>query len=449
MNQLLLLLLTCLSFAQCIYAQGPGVTTAAASQSSRSTTYSSRSTTYSSAQPLVIAPDPSVDLRRLARIDTFVNDYINKGWINGVVTLVVKDGHVVQYKGYGYADKEAGKPMRRDDLFRIASQTKAIISVAAMQLFEQGKFYLDEPISDFLPAFKDMKVLDKFNPADSSYTTIPAKKPVTFRHLLTHTAGLDYAGIGTKEGRAIYAKAGIPSGLGEFDLDLKETMSKLGSLPLINQPGEKWMYSLSVDVLGALIEVISGKDLEDYLVQNLFNPLGMNDTRFNIPATKAGRLTKVYTEDSVQHVIPWTKQRTTIDPNYPLVHKRYFSGGAGLTSTAWDYAIFLQALLNGGSYNGARILAPRTVEMMTSGQLSFLFNDIDNFGLGFEITSAHAAAREVRGEGTFSWGGFFGTTYWADPKNHVIGLVMTQQTPNSHGDFEHRLEQVIYQSFTH
>ncbi|HEY4337304.1 MAG TPA: serine hydrolase domain-containing protein, partial [Puia sp.] len=306
MKKLLPLLLSCLSLAQLL-----------------------------SAQSLTITPDPSVDFRRLARIDTFVNDYISKGWINGVVTLVVKNGHVVQYKGYGYADKEANKPMRRDDLFRIASQTKAIVSVGIMQLFEQGKFYLDEPISDFLPSFKDAKVLDKFNPSDSTYTTVPAKRPITFRDLLTHTSGLDYAGIGTKEGRAIYARAGIPSGLGVVDLDLKATMGKLGGLPLINQPGEKWMYSLGVDVIGALIEVISGKDLEDYLVQNLFNPLGMNDTRFNIPAARAGRLTKVYTEDSVHNLIPWTKERTTIDPNYPLVHKRYFSGGAGLTSTAW------------------------------------------------------------------------------------------------------------------
>lgn len=437
MKKLLLPLLTVFSLTQFSCAQSPGETAAPASPFLRTT----------AAQTLVIAPDPSVDSRRLERIDVFVNDCIDKGWINGVVTLVVKNGHVVQYKGYGYADKEANKPMRRDDLFRIASQTKAIVSVAAMQLFEQGRFYLDEPISDFIPAFKDMKVLDKFNPADSSYTTVPAKKPITFRHLLTHTSGLDYAGIGTKEGRAIYAKAGIPSGLGVVENALRDRVDGLGKLPLINQPGEKWMYSLSVDVLGCLIEVISGKNLEDYLVQNLFSPLGMNDTRFNIPAAKADRITKVYSEDSVHHIIPWTKERTTIDPNYPLAHKHYFSGGAGLTSTAWDYAVFLQALLNGGSYNGAHILSPRTVEMMTSGQLSFLFNGSDNFGLGFEITSAISAAREVRGEGTFSWGGFFGTTYWADPKNHVIGLIMTQQNPNSHGDFEHRLEQIIYQSF--
>jgi CubicO group peptidase (beta-lactamase class C family) len=193
--------------------------------------------------------------------------------------------------------------------------------------------------------------------------------------------------------------------------------------------------------------VISGKSLEAYLVDNVFRPLGMNDTRFNIPAEKAGRLTRLYTEDSLHHVIPWSKDHLGIDPGYPLVHKHYFSGGAGLTSTAWDYAVFLQMLLNGGQYNGVHILAPRTVEMMTSGQLPFLFNGIDNFGLGFGITSARSAAREPRGEGAFSWGGYFGTTYWADPKNHMACLIMTQQSPNSHGDFEHRLEQVIYSSF--
>jgi CubicO group peptidase (beta-lactamase class C family) len=440
MKKLLLFTLITLSIAQLALAQSTGATTTAA--------ITGAVTPRAATVTLTITPDPSVDPRRLTRIDTFVNDYISKGYINGVVTLIVKNGHVVQYKGYGYADKETGKTMRRDDLFRIASQTKAIVSVGIMTLFEQGKFFLDEPIGDFIPSFKDQKVLDKFNPADSSYTTVPAKRAVTFRDLLTHTSGLDYAGIGTREGKAIYTKAGIGSGLGIVDADLKERMEALGRLPLINQPGEKWMYSLSVDVLGALVEIISGKDLETYLTETIFNPLGMKDTRFNIPSSKADRLTKIYTEDADHHVIAWSKEKTTIDPNYPLEKKRYFSGGAGLTSTAWDYAVFLQMMLNGGSYNGARILSPRTVELMTSGQLPFLFNGTNNFGLGFEIQGAQAAAREVRGLGSFSWGGYFGTTYWADPTNKVIGLIMTQQIPNSHGDFERRLEQVIYSSFT-
>jgi CubicO group peptidase (beta-lactamase class C family) len=389
----------------------------------------------------------NVDKDRLARIDSFVNGYIDRGWLNGAVVLLVLDGKVIEYKGYGYADKEARKPMQKDDLFRIASQTKAIVTAGIMQLFEEGKFYLDEPIADFLPAFRDTRVLDKFNAADTTYTTVPAKRQITFRDILTHTSGIDYALIGSPNMKAIYAKAGIPSGIGVADYDLKERMETLARLPLARQPGEKWAYSLGIDLAGCLIEVITGKNLEDYLHERIFLPLGMHDTFFNVPGEKAGRLVAVYTEDSLHHIIRWPSGQNQADPNYPLVHKRYFSGGAGLTSTAWDYAIFLQMFLNGGAYNGARILSPRTVQLMTSGQLPSPFNGSDYFGLGFGITSAQSAAREVRNEGSFSWGGYFGTTYWADPKQRLVGLVMTQQTPNSHGDFEHRLEQIIYSSF--
>lgn len=395
---------------------------------------------------LLSSPDRAVDPARLSRIDTLVNDYISKGFVNGAVALVVHNGRVVHYKGYGFSDAEAKKPMHQDDLFRIASQTKAIVSVGLMLLFEEGKFYLDEPVADFLPAFRQAQVLDGFNAADTTYTTVPAKREITIRDLLTHTSGIDYPGIGSAKMKAIYAKAGIPSGLGNSDYDLKERIETLARLPLVHQPGEKWTYGLSIDVLGCLVEVISGMSLERYLTERLFRPLGMKDTYFNVPAAKAGRLVAVYTEDSLHHIVRWTKERTGIDPDYPLQKKRYFSGGAGLTSTAWDYAIFLQMMLNGGKYNGVRILSPRTVEMMTSGQLGFLYNGMDNFGLGFGITSQRSAAREVRNEGSFSWGGFFGTTYWADPKAQLVCLFMTQQVPNSHSELEKKVEQVIYQS---
>jgi CubicO group peptidase (beta-lactamase class C family) len=389
-------------------------------------------------------PDRSVDYSRLSRIDTLVDRYLQKGWVNGVVTLVIRNGHVIQYKAYGYSDAEAKKTMQRNDLFRIASQTKAIVSVGVMQLFEEGKLYLDEPVADFLPAFRNTRVLDKFNAADTTYTTVPAKRLITIRDLLTHSSGLGYPLIGSKEMTAIYAKNAIPVGLGNFDDDLKERMEALAGLPLAFQPGEKWMYSLGIDVLGCVIEVISGENLEQYLTGHIFRPLGMNDTYFNVPAAKAGRLVRVYTEDSLHHVIQWTKQTVNVDPDYPLVRKRYFSGGAGLTSTAWDYSIFMQAILNGGSYNGARILAPRTVELMRSGQLSFLYNGADNFGLGFGLTSAQSAGRVVRNEGSFGWGGYFGTVGWADPKARLVCLIMTQQNPNSHSDLEGRLEDIVY-----
>ncbi|MBN8850548.1 MAG: serine hydrolase [Sphingobacteriales bacterium 50-39] len=387
-----------------------------------------------------------VDYGRLARIDTLVNSYIDKGWVHGVVTLVVKGGEIVQYKGYGYADAESRKPMHKDDLFRIASQTKAIVSTAIMILYEEGKFTLDEPIADFLPAWRNPSVLNEFHASDTTYTTVPAKRDITFRDLLTHTGGLDYSGIGTEKMRAIYAKAGIPSGLGVVDHSLRDRMDVLAKLPLGSQPGEKWTYSLSIDVLGCLVEVISGKNLEQFCMERIFRPLGMKDTYFNVPASKASRLTIVYMEDSLHHIVRWTKDHFAVDPDYPLKEKHYFSGGAGLTSTAYDYALFLQTMLNGGVYNGVRILSPRTVQMMTSGQLSFLFNGMDNFGLGFGITSELSGARGPLNAGSFYWGGFFGTTYWADPKAGLVCLIMTQENPNSHGDLAAKVEQLIYQS---
>ena len=392
-------------------------------------------------------PMIAVDYGRLARIDTLINGYIQRGWINGVVTLVIKDNKVMQYKSYGYADVDSRQPMRKDDLFRLASQTKAVVSTAVMILYEEGKLTLDEPIADFMPAFRHPRVLDNFNAADTTYTTVPAKREITFRDLLTHTSGLDYPSIGSPKMKAIYAKAGIPVGLGYIDLNLEERMNALARLPLIHQPGEQWTYGLSIDVLGALVEVISGEDLEQFLAEKIFHPLGMKDTYFNVPASKASRLTTVYTEDSLAHVIKWTKEKMGIDPAYPVMKKHYFSGGAGLTSTAYDYAIFLQMLLNGGRYNGVQVLFPRTIQMMTSGQMNFTRDGYDNFGLGFNITSCLSAARGPRHEGSFSWGGFFGTTYWVDPKAGLIGLFMTQQTPNSHADLETKFEQLLYASF--
>ncbi len=392
------------------------------------------------------SPAATVDYTRLKRIDTLVNDYIAKGWLTGAVTLVVKDNQLVQYKGYGYQDADSKKPMPPDALFRLASQTKAIASAGIMTLWEEGKFTLDEPIADFIPEFRHPQVLDKYNAADTTYTTIPAKREITFRDLLTHTGGLDYAGIGSPNMKAIYAKAGIPVGLGKITANLKERMAALGKLPLVSQPGEKWVYSLSVDVLGALVEIMSGTNLQDFLNQKLFKPLGMKDTYFNVPAAKAARLATVYTEDSLGHVVKWDKKVRGADPDYPLLDNTYYSGGAGLTGTAYDYAIFLQMMLNKGKYNGIQVLAPRTVELMTSGQLDFMFNGMDNFGLGFDITSEKSAARSPRNAGSFSWGGYFGTTYWADPKAKLIGLIMTQQSPNSHGDLATKVEQLMYQS---
>ncbi len=390
----------------------------------------------------------SVNYERLARIDGLINDYIKKDWVKGVVTIIVKDNQVVQYKGYGYADANAKNPMPNDELFRIASQTKALTATGIMILYEQGKLLLDERVADFIPEFKDPVVLDKFNTADSSYTTVPAKRDITIRDLLTHTSGIDYAGIGSESMRAIYAKAGISGGfnMAKENQSLLDAMKLLAKLPLVHQPGERWTYGLNFDLLGCLIEVISGTTLNDFLTKNIFEPMGMKDTYFNVPASKGNRLALVYNEDSLHHVIPWDKEKLVVDPNYPLMKKQYFSGGADVTSTAFDYAAFLQMLLNGGSYNGHQVLAPRTVEMMISNQLDFKFNGVNDFGLGFEVVSDKGSARSPRNKGTFAWGGFWGTTYWADPKAHLVCLIMTQQVPNSHGDLSAKFENMVYSS---
>ena len=388
----------------------------------------------------------AVDYERMAKIDGLVNDYINKNWLTGAVSIVIKDNQVVQYKGYGYADVATKKPMQKDQIFRIMSQTKAITSTGIMILYEQGKLLLDQPVSEFIPEFKNPIVLDKFNDADTTYTTVAAKREITFRDLLTHTSGLDYTDIGSSKVMGVYTKNHIPSGLGYFDASLLERMKALGKLPLSFQPGEKWQYGLNSDLLGCLIEVISGMSLEAFLTKNIFDPLGMKDTYFNVPAAKANRLATVYTEDSLHHVIKWSHGFRNIDPDYPTMNKHYFSGGAGLSSTAYDYAVFMQMLLNGGIYNGHTILSKRIVQMMTSGQLKEdLFGD-DNFGLGFAITSEKSAAKGPRNAGSFAWGGYYGTTYWADPKAHLVCLFMTQQNPNTHGDVEAKFESLVYSS---
>jgi CubicO group peptidase (beta-lactamase class C family) len=388
-----------------------------------------------------VQPTADFDQKKLEAVDALVKSYVEKNHLVGAVTLVVKNNQLVHYKGHGYADLATKKPMPADAIFRIMSQTKAITSLGILQLFEQGKLRLDQPISDFLPSFKSPRVLKEFNAADTSYTSEPAKREITFRDLLTHSSGLDYAGIGSDKMKAIYAKAGVPSGLGDNGMTLLQAITKLGTLPLIHNPGEKFTYGLNTDVLGCLIEVISGETLDAYFTKHIFLPLGMKDTYFNVPAEKGSRLPSVYTENEQNKIIPWSPTFRGINPNYPLFKKTFFSGGAGLSSTAFDYAIFLQCILNGGKYNGQQIIGRRTAELMISP--NFPLGD-DSYGLGFQITGERTANRKMRNKGSFSWGGYYGTTYWADPKEKMIVLIMTQHTPNSHGDLQEKVENMIY-----
>jgi CubicO group peptidase (beta-lactamase class C family) len=384
----------------------------------------------------------NISEERLIHIDKMIQQGIDSGWIAGAVGFIARDGKIVYNKPFGVNDIEAKTLMHKDDIFRIASQTKAITSVAVMMLFEEGKFLLDDPISKYIPEFANPAVLDKFNEKDTTYTTIKANREITIRDLLTHTSGIDYAGIGSEKMNAIYAKAGIPTGFVSEKIILGDKIRKLGKLPLVHQPGEKFTYGLNIDVLGYLVEVLSGETLDKYFHENIFKPLGMNDTYFYLPATKFSRLVKVTSEDKNHHLVK--AQSSFVD--YPLSGGTYYSGGAGLSSTIQDYAAFLQMLLNKGEYNGKRLLARRTVELMTSNQIGDLNLGSDKFGLGFEITTARGQERMGISEGSFAWGGYFATTYWADPKEHLVCLLFLQQSPYTHFEITDKFKAMVYQT---
>lgn len=387
-------------------------------------------------------------IERLQRIDKVIQQYVDSGWIKGAVGFIAHDGVIVYNKSFGINNVQTGSKLKTDDIFRIASQTKAITSVAVMTLFEEGKLLLDDPVSKYIPAFAHPQVLDSFNEKDSSYTTKPATREITIRDLLRHTSGLDYAQIGSPKMKAIYAKAGIEAGFVDQKKLLATDIDKLGKLPLVANPGEKFIYSLSVDVLGRLVEVVSGIPLDIYFQKRILEPLGMNDTYFELPSSKASRLVTTYTEDPKTHqVIPWTdKTFPGVDINYPIKKYGYYAGGAGLVSTIKDYATFLQMLLNGGTYNHQQILSRHTVQLMTEDQLGNVPFGDNTFGLGFEITTEKGSRKLGVSAGTFSWGGFFSTQYWADPKEKIVGLLFLQQSPFSHGELHDKFKVLVYQA---
>ena len=409
------------------------------------TTAFSQSFTLSESKNPEIA---GISADRLRRIDRVLTEYVDQGKQAGVIALMVRNGQIVYHKAFGKNGYANPVPLQRDAIMRIASQTKAITTVAAMMLFEEGRFLLDDPISRYIPAFKNPTVLDTFNDKDSSYTTKPAKSEITIRQLMTHTSGISYVTIGTKEANAIYAKAGIPSGIGTPMYSLSATIPALGKLPLMHNPGEKWTYSLSTDVLGYLVEVISGQPLDQFMRTRIFDPLGMNDTYFYLPANRQNRLASLYTETPKTLAVVAMPAQGGISSDYPNQPGTYFSGGAGLSSTALDYAIFLQLMLNKGEYNGKRLLAPATVELMLQNQIGALSLGDGKFGLGFGIATEKSAAKLPVSVGTFEWGGFFGTNYWADPKRGIIGIIMTQKVPNSAGDLNDKFRVLVYQAIT-
>jgi CubicO group peptidase (beta-lactamase class C family) len=383
---------------------------------------------------------------RLMRIDDMLNEAIAQDQIPGVVALIARNGHIVYFKAFGTADQASGRDYQREDIFRIASQTKAITSTAVMMLWEEGKFSLDDPISKFIPEFAHPVVFQSLNEADSSFTGIPAQNPITIRNLLTHTSGIGYGMIDDDNFRKIYQKAGIIDAFTTENVLIGENIRKLAGLPLHHEPGARFTYSEGLDVLGYLIEILSGVPLDQFFKERIFDPLGMEDTYFYLPETKADRLVPVQTIREGE----WVEYPATpyYDPDYPVKGaKQFFSGGGGLSSTARDYARFLQMYLNKGELDGVRLLSRTTVNTILSNQVDGLLGSGTGFGLAFQILNEQGAAMGGRGSaGTFDWGGYFNTQYFADPVEQVIGILMKQTQDAPADETGWKFRQLVFQT---
>jgi CubicO group peptidase (beta-lactamase class C family) len=397
-----------------------------------------------SAQPRATSP-LGFSVARLARLDTALQRYVDDNQVAGVVALVLRDGQTAYERAFGWADKEANRRMTTDALFRIASQSKALTSVAIMQLVEEGKIALGDPVSRFIPAYTKTTVGTR---SDTGLVVVPAKRAITIRDLLTHTAGISY---GTGQVRAsLYAAKGLgPSaGYGWYTADKDEpicdTMERLASLPFDTQPGEAWVYGYNTDILGCVVERVSGLPLDRYLRERITGPLGMRDTDFFVAPDKANRLTALYA-NGMDGKIVRAPEGAKGQGHYVSGPRRSFSGGAGLISTARDYARFLEMLLEGGALGGVRILGPKTVAVMTTNQVGTKFNpDGLGFGLGFQ-TVDRLGADDFASVGSFGWGGAYATTYKVDPKERLVLVLMIQLLPNT-TDIGMKFPTLVYQA---
>jgi CubicO group peptidase (beta-lactamase class C family) len=384
-----------------------------------------------------------ISTERLKKIDDLLQNAVDDDYLPGAVVMIGRKGQIPYLEAFGYRDVAGKDPMEVDDIFRMASMTKPIVSVGIMMLYEEGYFLLDDPISKFAPEFAEMQVFGEWDEKKENYTTTPANKPITFRQLLSHTSGIGYPFI-NEDLRLIAQKKGLIQGYSVLDVSLKENMKILSEMPLVHQPGERWTYGLSTDLLGYLIEQISGQALDKFLQERIFKPLGMEDTGFYLEETKADRLAGLYFHNETGEY----QRNPDPNANYPFTGaKRYFSGGAGLASTAEDYSKFLQMLLNKGSYNGQLILGRKTVELMTSDHLHGTKGGPTGFGLGFAIATEREAAKDLSSPGNYRWGGIFGTDFWVDPQEELFGIILTQVLPFQDKDhFFARIQNTIYQT---
>ena len=371
-----------------------------------------------------------ISLDRLKKIDDLISEDIKENKIPGAVVLVGNEHEIIFEKAYGVKNPETNEKYNTDDIFRIASMTKAITSVGVLKLWEEGKIGLDDPIDKYIPKFENIQILESWNSEDTSYTTKNSRKKITIRQLLTHTSGIGYGFIdGKKSIKAIYHKrkqSFMKNGVLCFcdeDITIGETIENLADVPLHHEPGERYTYSIGLDVLGYMIEIVSGKKLDEFFRDEIFTPLQMNDTYFYLPKEKENRLVPVLSKKDEEWVI-FEDDRFNV--NYPIEGKRkFFSGGCGLSSTVQDYYRFLTVFLNDGKFKGKNFISKQTNDLIFQNQLP------ESFGLGVGLAFGIVLEKDLKNggtgsEGTISWGGYWNTSFFADPQDKYIGLIYKQ-----------------------
>lgn len=378
---------------------------------------------------------------RLARIGEVMQKYVDQGRLGGAVTLVARNGKVAYLQSFGKLDPTTGAAMPADAVFRIASQSKAVTSVAIMILFEEGRLLLGDPVSKYIPEFKDTTVaVPEAAKKGPGYKVVPAKRPVTIRDLLTHTAGISY---GDGPAKDLYKAAGLQGWfLADRNVPVGDLIKKLAKLPFDAQPGEKWVYGYNTDILGYLVEVVSGMSLSDFIKKKITEPLGMADTHFFLPEEKAGRFAAVYGtgKDGKAELVEDARENT-----YVKGPRTCYGGGAGLLSTAEDYARFLLMLQSGGEWGGVHILSPKSVELMTVNHVGGIYGS-QGFGLGFWVTKELGMNGDPGSVGAFGWGGAYHTTYWVDPVEKLVAVFMTQLLPATGSDAQAKFKALVYQA---
>jgi CubicO group peptidase (beta-lactamase class C family) len=401
------------------------------------------------AQPFPRARPEEVGMStvRLDRLQAAIRAAVDSSEFAGIVVLVMRDGKLVAVDTAGYQDAALRIPMGANAIFRIASMTKAITSTGLLTLVEDGKIVLSDPLSKFLPAFRDMKVVVADSSSSNGVSFVTANRPITIHDLLTHTAGFTYAAFDDGPVPDAYRKAGIIEGRAPSDTLLADNIERLARLPIVDQPGHAFHYGMSIDVLGRIIEVVSGESLDHFLEARLFAPLGMTDTYFLVPDAKRSRIATPYTRES-QTLRPVRNPEMFGHATVGGVGSRgsrYLSGGVGLYSTAADYARFLEMLLDGGTLDHQRVLSPNTVLLMTTA----VVHDIDpgrGYGLGIGVTENVAAAGVPGSNGTFGWTGSYATNSWADPKEHLIIVALAQRFPANTDRLWEQIQTLVYQS---